>query len=137
QIYSTMGQFKKALEMIESLRPYMPGDASIPLNLGETYIMNGELANAFEQLQQGYEMEPLNSVAIVWYSFSLAKTRNYELMAEIAQDFRATLALSRLNRLEEALIVGNKALAKGDNPGFYFQVLAENGRFAKLIEELE
>ena len=33
--------------------------------------------------------------------------------------------------------VGNKALAKGDNPGFYFQVLAENGRFAKLIEELE
>jgi len=137
QTYSVMGQFEKALEMIESLRPYMPGDASIPLNLGETYVMNGELANAFEQLQQGYEMEPLNAVSIVWYSFSLEKTRNYELMSEIAQDFRATLALSRLNRLEEALIVGNKALSRGDNPVFYFQVLAENGRFAKLIEELE
>ncbi len=137
QAYSKMGQFEKALEMIEGLRPYMPGDASIPDNLGEVYVMNGQLADAREQLQQAYELEPLNAVVRIWYSFSLSNARQYELVTEIAPDFIATLALSRLNRREEALIVGHRAIGSGQNPLWYFQTLVENGRFAKLIEELE
>jgi tetratricopeptide (TPR) repeat protein len=137
QTYSKMGRFKKALEMIENLRPYMPGDASIPVNLGEVYLMNGQMADAHEQLQQSYEMEPLNAIGRLWYSQALSNTRQYEVITEIAPDFRATLALSRLNRPEEALILGHQAISNGQNPVFYFQVLVENGRFAKLIEELE
>ncbi len=137
QAYSKTGQFEKALELIESLRPYMPGDASIPDNLGEIYVMNGQLAKAREQLEKGYALEPLNAVVAVWYSFALENTRQYELVTEIAPDFRATLALSRLNRPEEAFIVGQQAISRGRNPVFYFQTLVENGRYANLIEELE
>ncbi len=137
QAYSKMGQFEKALEIIESLRPYMPGDASIPDNLGQVYVMNGQLADAREQLQQAYELEPLNAVVRIWYSFALGNARQYELITEIAPDSFATLALSRLNRPEEALIVGHRAISSGQIPVWYFQALVENGRFAKLIEELE
>lgn len=137
QAYSKMGQHEKALEIIEDLRPYMPGDPSIPVNLGEAYIMYGELASAYENLRAGYELEPLNAVTRVWYSFSLEQVRDYETMLEVALDFRATLALSRLNRTEEAFILGSKAISKGQNPEFYFQALTENGLYAKLVGELE
>jgi len=137
QAYSMLGQFDKAQEMIENLRPYMPGDASIPVNLGEMFVMNGQLADAREQLRQGYELEPLNAVARIWYSFALQGTREYERLAEIAPDFRAAFALSRLDRPEEAFILGHQIISNGQQPNFYFQALIEHGRYAKLIEELE
>ncbi len=58
-------------------------------------------------------------------------------MAEIAPGRLATLALSRLGRVEEALILGSKVIGEGQNPDGYFQALVENGRFAELIEVLE
>jgi TolB-like protein/Flp pilus assembly protein TadD len=137
QTYSVMGQFEKALEMIENLRPYMPGDVSIPFNLGVVYLMNGQMADALEQLRQSYEMEPLNATGRFWYSLALENTRQYKLITEIAPGFRATLALSRLKRPEEAVILGHQAINKGQNPVAYFQALVENGSFAKFIEELE
>jgi len=137
QSYVVMGQPDKALEMLEGLQVYLPGDEDLLGDFGQVYYMTGELAEAHKHLRLTYENEPLNAVASFWYGFALYGTRQYEQMPDVAPDALATLALSRLGRTEEALILGKRAIGEGARPGFYFQALIENGRFKQLIETLE
>ena len=137
QQYAVMGQSEKALEMLDGLQAYLPGDAKLIQDYGEVYMMTGQLAEARKYLQQAYDKTPTDNVTRAWYSFSLHGSRQYELMSKIAPNTLAALALSRLGRTEEALIVGNKAIGEGHNPGFYFQALVENGRYVELIRVLE
>ncbi len=137
QAYVVLGQTEKAQEMLAGLRAYLPGDGILYSDLGQVALMTGQLAEAQVQFQKAYEAEPLNTVNRIWYGFTLWSTRQYERMAEIAPDGLATLALSRLGRTEEALILGDKAVGEGINPVFYFRVLVENGRYAALIKTLE
>jgi tetratricopeptide (TPR) repeat protein len=137
QSYMVMGQTEKALEMLDGLKAYLPSDALLLSDYGQVYFMGGHLAESQLRFQQAYEVEPLDAVNRGWYGFTLWGSRQYELMAEIAPDFLATLALSRLGRAEEALILGKKATGDGQNPNFYFLALLENGRFDELIQVLE
>ena len=137
QSYSVMGQTDKALEMLDGLQAYLPGDATVSGDYGQVYLMRGQLAESRRHFQQSYEKEPLNTVNRLWFGLTLSDSRQYDLMAEIAPDRLATLALSRLGRTEEALILGNKAIGGGQAPIWYFQALVENGRFAELISVLE
>jgi len=137
QSYTVMGQPEKALEMLDSLQAYLPGDANLLGDYGQVNLMTGHLAESQRYFQQSYDKEPLNTINRLWFGFTLLKSRQYDLMAEIAPDRAATLALSRLGRTEEALIRGNKAIGSGQNPTWYFQALVENGRFAELITALE
>jgi tetratricopeptide (TPR) repeat protein len=137
QAYMVMGQAEKAQQMLEGLRAYLPGDGILYSDLGQVALMTGQLAESQVQFQKAYDAEPLNTVNRIWYGFTLGSLRQYERMAEIAPDGLAPIALSRLGRTEEALILGDKAVGKGINPNFYFRVLAENGRHAELIKTLE
>jgi len=137
QSYMVFGQKEKALEMLEGLQVYLPGDGDLLGNFGQAYIMAGQLAKAEDHLRQAYENEPLNSVMSAWYGFALSGSLQYERMAEIAPDSLAALALSRLGRPEEALILGDRAIGSGANPNWYFQALVENRRFRQLIDTLE
>ena len=137
QSYAVSGQAVKALDILDNLQAYLPGDAGLAYAAGVVYLMSGQLAASQVELQQALELEPVNYVSRLWYGLALSNTRRYELMAETAPDFLALLALSRLDRPEEALILGHQATSSGANPGFYFQALVENGRFAQLLEVLE
>lgn len=137
QSYVVMGQPDKALEMLEGLQVYLPGDEDLLGDFGQVYLMTGELAQAHKHLRPAYENQPLNAVASSWYGFALNSSRQYEQMADVAPGFLVTLALSRLGRSEEALILGNRAVGEGANPNFYFQALVENGQIVRLIETLE
>jgi len=137
QSYMVFGQNEKALEMLEGLQVYLPGDEDLLGDFGQAYVMSGQLAEAAHNLHEAYDNEPLNAVTRVWYGFALYGGLQYERMAEVAPGFLAALALSRLGRPEEALILGNRAIGNGENPNFYFQALIENGRFEHLIETLE
>jgi TolB-like protein/Tfp pilus assembly protein PilF len=137
QSYMVMGQSEKALEMLDNLQAYLPGDAKLLGDYGEVYLMNGQLAEARKYFNQAYEKEPKDAVNRFWYGLALLASRQYGLMAEIATDRLAPLALSRLGRVEEALILGNKTIGNGQNPDFYIWVLMENGRFAELIRVIE
>jgi len=137
QAYMVFGENEKAQQMLEGLRAYLPGDGILYSDLGQVKLMTGQLAEAQFQFQKAYDTEPLNTVNRIWYGFTLWGTKQYELMAEIAPDGLAPVALSRLGRTEEALILGEKAIGEGVNPNFYFLTLVENERFAKLIDILE
>ena len=137
QAYMVTGQTEKAQQMLEGLRAYLPGDGILYSDFGQVALMTGQLAEAQMQFQKAYEAEPLNTVNRFWYSYTLWSSRQYERMAEMAPDGLAPLALSRLGRTEEALILGDKAIGEGINPVSYFRVLVENGRYAELIKILE
>jgi TolB-like protein len=137
QSYMVMGQSEKALEMLDGLQAYIPNDALLLSDYGQVSLMTGRLAESQRRFQQAYEDEPSNVVNRVWYGFTLWGSRQYELMADVAPDVLATLALSRLGRSEEALILGRQATGDGQDPNFYFLALLENGRFDELIQVLE
>ena len=137
QSYMVMGQNEKALEMLDGLQAYLPGDADLIGDYGEINFMMGNLAEAQLQFQQAYDKEPLNSVNRFWYGATLLHARQYELITKIAPQRITTLALSRLGRVEEALILGNREISRGVNPTAYFQALVENQRFEELVNVLE
>jgi len=137
QSYAAMGHPEKALEMLDGLQAYLPGDAKLMEDYGEVYLMTGLLAEAQKNFRQGYEKTPNDAITRFWYGLNLLQSRQYERMADITVDRLAPLALSRLGRVEEALILGNKTIGKGQNPDFYFQAMVENGRYAELIRVLE
>ena len=137
QSYMIFGQNEKALEMLDGLQVYLPGDEDLMGDYGQAYFMMGRLADAAVNLREAYDNEPKNSVNRAWYSFVLNHSRQYEQMAEVAPDGVATLALSRLSRPEEAQILGEEAIGSGASPGFYFVALVESGRFEQLVKTLE
>jgi TolB-like protein/Tfp pilus assembly protein PilF len=137
QSYMVMGQNEKAQQMIEYLRTYLPGDAQIYSDMGQIAFMSGQLAEAEVGFEKAYRNEPLNSVNRFWYGITLSNTRQYELMAQIAPKRILPVALNRLGRPEEALILGHRIIGEGINPTPYFQTLVENRRFAELIEVIE
>jgi len=135
--YMIMGQEKKALEMLDGLQAYLPGDADLLGDYAEVNLMTGQLSESLQLFQQAHEKEPLNTVSNIWYGLTLNAARQYTLAAEIAPGYVATLTLSRLGRTEEALILGKQATSGGQIPHWYFQALVENDRFAELIQVLE
>jgi TolB-like protein len=137
QSYMVMGQNEKALEMLDGLQAYLPGDAKLIGDYGEVNFMRGHLAEAQMQFQQAYDKEPLDSVNRFWYGLTLLHSSQYELVTKIAPQRVMTLALSRLGRVEEALILGDREISRGQNPTSYFQVMVENQRFAELVNVLE
>ena len=137
QSYMVMGQNEKALKMLDGLQAYLPGDAKLIGDYGEVNFMMGNLAEAQLQFQKAYDKEPLDAVNRFWYGATLFHARQYELIIKIAPQRFTTLALSRLGRVEEALILGNREISRGLNPGTYFMALVENQRFAELVNVLE
>jgi TolB-like protein/cytochrome c-type biogenesis protein CcmH/NrfG len=137
QSYVVMGQSEKALDMLDGLQAYLPSNALLLNDYAQVYYLTGRLAEAQKLFRQSYERDPVNAVGRVWYGFELMDSRQYELAAEVAPDHVAVMALSRLGRTEEALILGRKITDAGQLPVFFFQALVENGRFAELIQVLE
>jgi TolB-like protein/Tfp pilus assembly protein PilF len=137
QAYTILGQPEQALKMLDGLQAYLPDDAKLMGDFGQVNLMRGHLGEAQKYFQASFEKEPLNVVNRIWYGFNLLNSRQYESAARVAPDQLATLALSRLGRTEEALIMGKNAIDEGQNPTWYFQALVENGRYAELISVLE
>jgi len=137
QKYMILGQPEQALKMLEGLRAYLPDDAQLMGDFGQVYAMSGHLAEAQKYFQVSFEKEPLNVVNRLWYGFNLMNSRQYESAVSIAPDPLATLALSRLGRTEEALILGKKAIDRGQPPNWFFQALVENERYEELVGVLE
>ncbi len=137
QEYMVMGQAEKALNMLESLHAYLPDDENILGSTAQVYLMTGQLAKAREPFLRAHARNPKDSSKRAWYTFLRLNSQQYELAAQLAPKQIAPIALSRLGRSEEALILGHEAISNGLNPAWYFQSLVENGRFAQLVQELE
>jgi TolB-like protein len=137
QLYVATGQFDKAFRVLDDLEPYLHDDANMTSTMGTAYQITGQWAQAEKSLTAAFQKEPRNYVNNIWFSLNLMSTAQYEHCVAIGVGAVSSLALSRMGRTEEALIVGHDAAGKGQNPGWYFQVLVENGRYADLVNFVE
>jgi tetratricopeptide (TPR) repeat protein len=135
--YVILGQSVKALKLLDELHEYLPNDVLLLSYYARVKLMTGHLAEAQLLFRQSHKNEPLNVANNTWYGYNLLRSRQYEQMAQIAPDFLAIWALSRLGRSEEALTLGMQVIATGGDPEFYFLVLLENGRSKELIQGVE
>jgi tetratricopeptide (TPR) repeat protein len=132
-----MGRAAEAREMLQDLRRFLPGSASLQGAMGRIELFAGNQAEAGRLFEAAVAAEPLNFVERLWYSVVLFATRQYARLEEIGADRWAALALSRMGRTEEALMRADRAVRNGDEVSFYLQVLAENGRFGDLVAYVE
>jgi TolB-like protein len=137
QLYVATGENDKALNVLGELRPYLHADANMSLTEGMYLQATGQYAAADQAFSAAYRQEPRNFVNQQWLCQNLILTAQYARCAELDTDAQAALALSRLGRTEEGLILGRAAASKGQFPGPYFQALVENGRHRNLVEFVE
>jgi len=135
--YAVNGKPGKGREMLAELERFLSGDAGLIASIGKVEAMAGNWAEADRLLTQAIEREPLNFVVRGWLSLAALKTQQNYRLTEMGTDPMKALALSRLGRAEEGLILSAEWVRKGNNPNRYFQLLIENGRFSELIAFLE
>jgi TolB-like protein/tetratricopeptide (TPR) repeat protein len=137
QNYAVMGMSDKAMSLLRDLERYIPNDAGRFATVGKVEVMSGRWAEAERNLMGAVEREPLNFVDRLWLGAVLLGLGDYDRMVEFGTDSQRAIALSRLGRTEEALILAEKAVGNGGDMGRYFQVLVDNKRYAELIDFLE
>jgi TolB-like protein/Tfp pilus assembly protein PilF len=137
QSYAVSGETEKAREMLSEVQRYLPGDAGLIASIGKVEFLAGNQAEANQLLSQALEREPLNFVDRIWLSLAMLETQQFERLAEVGTDRFKAIALSRLGRIEEGLILGAEWVDKGNSPSRFFQQLVEHGRFSELIAFLE
>jgi TolB-like protein/Tfp pilus assembly protein PilF len=137
QLYVATGENEKALKVLRELRPYLHEDANMSLTEGMYLQATGQYAAADQAFSAAYRQEPRNFVNQQWLCATLTLTAQYARCAELDSDTQIALALSRLGRAEEGLILGHAAASKGQYPAAYFQALVENGRHRQLVEFVE
>jgi TolB-like protein/Tfp pilus assembly protein PilF len=135
--YAISGEVEKAREMLSEIKRYLPGDAGLIASIGKVETFAGNWAEANRLLTEAIEREPLNFVDRIWLSLAALETQQFERLAEIGTDRFKAIALSRLDRVEEGLILGAEWVDKGNSPSRFFQQLIEDGRFSELIVFLE
>ncbi len=133
QDYAAAGKAQQALDALSELKPYLPGDAGLSAAIGRVEVLAGNWAAADRLLTQAVEREPRNWIDRFWLGIAAMQTRQYERVAEIGTDNFKAMALDRLGRTEEALLLADDWVSKGNDPALYLQILVNNGRFEEVI----
>jgi hypothetical protein len=137
QAYAVMGMPDKAMALLADLERYIPNDAGRFATVGKVEVMLGRWADSDRSLTGAIEREPLNFIDRFWLGGTLVGLGQYERLAEVGTDGFRALALSRLGRTEEALMLAAGEANRGGDIPRYFQVLVENQRYAELVSFLE
>jgi len=137
QGYAVQGKIQQALDALNRLKPYLPGDTGLSAAAGRVELMAGHLSTADRLLTQAVDREPLNFVDRLWLSGTALQTRQYDRLIKMGTDNFKAIALDRLGRTEEALLLAGDWVSKGNDPEFYLAILANNGRFQEMIPFVE
>lgn len=137
QELSLQGRTDEAMQNLENLKRFMPSSASLGSTIGRVQVMAGNWADSDRYLTRAVEMEPLNKVDRFWLSAVAIGTQQYERVAELGTENFGALALDRLGRTEEALLLNEDWVSRGNTPEFMLEILARHGRFQESIDFIE
>ncbi len=135
--YATMGQSDKALAVLADLDRYVPNDTGRFGTAGKVKVMLGRWAESDRQLTGAFERAPNNFVDRLWFSAVLLGLGENERLVEVGTDGFRSLALSRLGRTEEALMLAREVASKNSEMQNFFQVMVENARYKELVDFVE
>jgi TolB-like protein len=131
------GEYKKAAEFIERVRPLIPNDATIASSEAALSSELGHHALALRQAEQAIALQPSNSVAHITRGFALMATQQLELVAAEGTDFQPVVALNLLGRKEEAATLARQRLTEFAEAPTWINHLVLTGQWNEAVEFIE
>jgi TolB-like protein len=135
--YSVTGQYERGFALLERARS-VTGTTPLILKSGaDLKLLQGKLADGVALAEQAYAAQPLNNPGMLVLGFSYLAVLGIDQALEINTPRVRILALHQQGRTEEASILGFEQAAAGRVWPELFQVLVENGEYARLVEFVE
>lgn len=135
--YGNTGQFERALALIERSRLVVGATPELLKNEADIRLQQGEFAQSVRLAEEFFQTRPLNNPGLLVLGFSYLSLFDTDRALQVNTPRVQILALHQQGRSEEAEILGFEQAAAGRVHPEFFQVLVENGEFAKLVEFVE
>jgi TolB-like protein/Tfp pilus assembly protein PilF len=134
--YNFFGMQDKSWALLERIRPFLPNDPQILQAEANTWISMGKPSKAIPLLVSALESQPSDAVIKSFLGVSLLQTGQFERVIEVGNPWHRSLALSVLNRKEEAMIIATELASQGFVERLIGQ-LDRNNQHEQLIEFVE
>jgi TolB-like protein/Tfp pilus assembly protein PilF len=134
--YNLFGQHEKSWALLERIRPFLPGDPQVLQSEAATWMSLGHPAKALPLLVTALQSQASDAVMRNFRGWSLLQTGQFERALEEGQPWHQALALSVLNRQEEALMTAQKVAGEGIVAPLIDQ-LDRTGQHRQLVDFLE
>jgi len=134
--YNQFGMQDKSWALLDRIRPFLPNDPQILQSEANTWISLGRPAKALPLLESALITQPSDAVMRHFLGSSLLRTAQYERVIELGHPWHRAIALSILNRQEEAMMIATELAGEGF-VGPLFTQLDRTGQHEQLIEFVE
>ena len=134
--YNFFGQQDKSWALLDRIRPFLPGDPQVLKAEAATWLSLGRPAKALPLMESALKTQSSDGVMRSLLGGSLLQTKQYERVVEEGDRFDKVIALSLLNRPEEAMMIANELASEGF-VGALLDQLNIRGQHAELIEFVE
>jgi TolB-like protein len=111
--YNLFGQQEKSWALLERIRPFLPGDPQVLQSEAATWMSLGHPAKALPLLVTALQSQASDAVMRNFRGWGLLQTGQFERAVEEGQPWHQAIALSVLNRQEEALMIAQKVAGEG------------------------
>jgi TolB-like protein len=132
-MYTLVGRNEEAIALLDSIAPMFPDEVHDQLWVNAWLAMSQhQTISTTERLYAAQPTQNLNRMLLGYYQNSI---ENPERTLEVARDLPpAILALNKLGRTEEAILLAYEMAAEGKAISELIQVLHDNQRYLELIE---
>jgi TolB-like protein len=135
--FNEIGEQEQARAYLERIRPLIPNDAVIQSSEAAIHFSLGQIAEGLVLAESAVALQPSNSVARLTHNFLLMGSHQYERVAELGDGWLPVLALTYLDRTEEAAILAFERADKKADVGTLFTFLNISNRSDEVIAYLE
>jgi tetratricopeptide (TPR) repeat protein len=134
--YNLFGMQEKSWALLDRIRPFLPGDPQILQSEANIWLSLAKPAKALPLLESALKQQPSDGVLRQLLGGSLLQTGQFERVIEAGHPWHKAIALSILDRQEEAMMIATQ-LAGDGFVGLLITQLDRAGQFEKLIEFIE
>ncbi|HKX56549.1 MAG TPA: tetratricopeptide repeat protein [Xanthomonadales bacterium] len=134
--YNQFGQQEKSRALIERIRPLLHGNPNLLLAEARTWQSIGRPSRSIPLLEEMLASQPNDGVARNLYGWALIETGQYDKALEKGHPWHRGIALTLMQRPEEALAIAREEAATG-NISMMIGQLAGQGKYQQLVEFLE
>jgi len=134
--YNLFGMQDKSWALLDRIRPFLPNDPQVLQSEANTWLSLGRNAKALPLLESALVTQPSDAVMRRLLGWGLLQTAQYERAVELAHPWHKVIALSLLDRQEEATMIATELTGEGI-VGALFGLLDRTGQHEQLIELVE
>jgi TolB-like protein len=134
--YNYFGMQDKSWALLERIRPFLPNDPQVLQAEANTWISLGRPSKALPLLEEALVTQPSDGVMRQFLGVGMLQTAQYERVVELGHRWHKAIALSVLNRQEEAMMIATELAGEG-LVGILIGLLDRNNQHEELIEFVE